>query len=285
MPQQANVLTQIEAKRDGLTAKQQLLADYILKNYKTAAFQNSTKWARLAKVSGSTVVRFAEELGYAGFPQLQEALHRVVQREINTAEVFRSSDTSSSIPTEGGFFHPCLDSFKQIEKTLSQESIEQAAKQLAEARNIYVAGFQGSSFLAEHMTYFLSKIHPNVFRVNALDSSLVHFMADGQGEQDVALIYAFPRFPIMTCHIADFFHERKVPIVCVSTVYLNRVSELAQISIGVDIEYRAYIDHLTPVLYISEVLAKRVAKIAPDLSVQQLEQFERFVKDAHIFSE
>ncbi len=286
MTKEKDILRLIEEKKQDMSSKQQQLADYILDNYKTAAFLNSTKLAKLAGVSGSTVIRFAEELGYDGFPSMQAALHRIVQMEISTVDAFLSSN---SLPVEqsrgkGSFFQPCIQSFHKAEKSISMDSIESAANLLAKARNVYIMGFLGSSFLAEHMSYVLSRIRRNVFRIKALDSSILPLMPEDGWEQDAALVYAFPRFPSMTTAYTEYFHQQGVPIACITTAYRNHISDMADISIGIDIEYRTYVDHLTPVLYVSEVLAKKVSKLAPDNSVRQLERFERFTHDLNAFS-
>lgn len=284
MKNEKDILARIAEQKEAMSSKQQLLADYILHNYKTAAFQNSTKLARLANVSGSTVIRFAEELGYSGFPEMQAALHRIVQQEITTVDAFFSASLPTEQPGKGGFFQPCIQSFHQAEKSLSRESIEQAARLLSKARNVYIIGFLGSSFLAEHMSYVLSRIRKNVSRINAWDNAIFHLMPENGWEQDAALVYAFPRFPAMTATLTEYFHEQGVPLICITTAYKNHISELADISIGIDIEYRTYVDHLTPVLYVSEVLAKKVSKLSPDVSVKQLERFERFTQSIRAFS-
>ena len=285
MSKENDILARIAEKKENMSLKQQQLADYILQNYKTAAFQNSTKLARLAKVSGSTVIRFADELGYAGFPQMQAALHRIVQKEITTVDNFLSSDLPMELASKrDGFFHRCIESLHKAEKSISVESVWKAAEMLATARNVYIVGFQGSSFLAEYMSYFLSRIRKNVFRINTWGNTMFHMMPEEQGELDVALIFAFPRFAAMTGTLANFFHAHKVPIVCVSTVYQNHISEMADVSIGVDIEYRAYVDHMTPALYLAETLIEKASKLTPESSVQQLEWFEQFTKETQVFS-
>lgn len=212
MPKEKNILARIAEKKERMSSKQQQLADYILQNYKTAAFQNSTKLARLAKVSGSTVIRFADELGYEGFPQMQSALHQIVQREITTVDNFLSSSPPMELaPEKDSFFHPCIESLHKAEKSISTESVQKAAEMLAAARNVYIVGFQGSSFLAEYMSYFLSRIRKNVFRINTWGNTMFHMMPEEQGERDVALIYAFPRFSSMTGTLANFFMRTRCP--------------------------------------------------------------------------
>lgn len=290
MQKNDDVLVRIGERRESLSAKQQKLADFILANYKTAAFQNSTKLARMAGVSGSTVIRFAEELGYDGFPGLQSALHRILQREINTVDMFLSADEAGENGTEekqgkkGGFFQPCIDSLHKAEKSIDEAQVLQAAKLLSRARNVYIVGFQASAFLAEYMSYFLSRIRRNVFRISGWGNSLFPLLPEEGWSEDAALIFTFPRFPAMSYALAQFFHEKGVPLVCVTSIPANRIAELSEISIGVDIEYRTYVDHMTPALYVAEAIAKKVAKLSPETSVRQLELFESFTKGTHVFT-
>ena len=69
-----NVLHTIEDNMHGFSKGQKLIARYILDNYDTAAFMTASKLGKTVKVSESTVVRFASELGYDGYPGMQKAL-------------------------------------------------------------------------------------------------------------------------------------------------------------------------------------------------------------------
>ena len=279
-----NIFARIEEQRANFTGKQEKLADYLLANYKTAAFCNSTKLAKLAGVSGSTVIRFAEVLEYEGFPQMQAALHVLVQKEINNVDAFLSKSGSSEQIGVGRFFKPCLDSLRKVEQSLPVKKVDEAAEILSKARNVYVVGFQGSAFLAEFTAYYLSKIRPHVHRVNEWENSFFSLLTEDGQEQDVALIYAFPRFPMLTERLVRFFKQRGVQMIAISTVYENPLSREAKTVVPVDIEYHAYVDHMTPVLYISEAIIQRVAKCNQAMAVKQLEQFENFAQNAGIFA-
>ena len=92
------------------------------------------------------------------------------------------------------------------------------AENMAGARNVYVVGFQGSAFLAEFTAYYLSKVRPNVHRVNEWENSFFSLLTEDGQEQDVALIYAFPRFPMLTERLVRFFKQRGVQMIAISTV-------------------------------------------------------------------
>ena len=61
---------------------QKLLADYILKNYDKAVFLTAAKLGKVVGVSESTVVRFATQLGYQGYPGFQKALEELVRNKL-----------------------------------------------------------------------------------------------------------------------------------------------------------------------------------------------------------
>ena len=64
----------IRFKYKKLSKGQKLIAEYILENYDKAAFMTASKLGISVGVSESTVVRFANELGFSGYPKLQKAL-------------------------------------------------------------------------------------------------------------------------------------------------------------------------------------------------------------------
>ena len=69
----------IQVKFPKLSKGQKLIAEYILKNYDKAAFMTAAKLGNNVGVSESTVVRFATELGFSGYPKLQKALQELIK--------------------------------------------------------------------------------------------------------------------------------------------------------------------------------------------------------------
>ena len=70
----SSVLQTIRQQMDGFSKGQKRIAEYILSDYDKAAFMTAAKLGKTAQVSESTVVRFASELGYSGYPAMQKAL-------------------------------------------------------------------------------------------------------------------------------------------------------------------------------------------------------------------
>ena len=69
-----DLMNKIQNNLSTFSKGQRLIAKYIIEHYDKAAFLTASKLGSTVGVSESTVVRFATELGYAGYPQLQKAL-------------------------------------------------------------------------------------------------------------------------------------------------------------------------------------------------------------------
>ena len=70
-----------------------LIAEYIIKNYDTAAFMTAADLGNKVGVSESTVVRFANVLGYSGYRELQKELQELVKTKLTTVQRISMSTT------------------------------------------------------------------------------------------------------------------------------------------------------------------------------------------------
>ena len=67
-------LHRISESMHGFSKGQKRIGNFILEHYDKAAFMTAAHLGESVGVSESTVVRFASELGYDGYPELQHAL-------------------------------------------------------------------------------------------------------------------------------------------------------------------------------------------------------------------
>ena len=70
----------------GFSKGQRRIAAYILENYDKAAFMTASRLGQLAGVSESTVVRFASELGYDGYPGMRKALQDTIRSRLTSVQ-------------------------------------------------------------------------------------------------------------------------------------------------------------------------------------------------------
>ena len=98
-----NILSKIEAQWPSFSKGQRSIAKYITENYDKAAFMTAFRLGQAVGVSESTVVRFAAELGFEGYPQLQKAMHEMIRSKLTSVqriEVTRARIRDEEVPDD-----------------------------------------------------------------------------------------------------------------------------------------------------------------------------------------
>ena len=81
-----DILAVIQENMPTCSKGQRRIANYILESYDKAAFMTASKLGKIVGVSESTVVRFAAELGYDGYPSMQKSLQKMIRRRLNSVQ-------------------------------------------------------------------------------------------------------------------------------------------------------------------------------------------------------
>ena len=200
----------IEEKYRTLSKGQKRLAEYVLDNYDKAVFLTAAKLGEVVGVSESTVVRFATQLGYKGYPGFQMALEELVRNKLNSIQ--RMKVTYGRI-SQSEILETVLQSdIEKIKQTLTgidQSAFEQAIDTILHARKIYVIGIRSCAPLASFMSFYLNLICDNVIAVNTNSSSEIFEQIIRIGEEDVIIGISFPRYSMRTLKALEFASKRK----------------------------------------------------------------------------
>ena len=208
------ILKKIEENYKGFSKRQKLIADYILKNYDKAAFLTAAKLGTAVGVSESTVVRFATELGYKGYPGFQKALEELVRTKLNSIqrmEVTYGRITQSEILES--VLNSDVDKIKQTLTNIDQKAFEMAVDTILNARKIYIIGIRSCSPLAEFLSFYLNLICDNVIPVRTNSSSEIFEQLIRVGEDDVVIGISFPRYSMRTLKALEFASNRKAKVI------------------------------------------------------------------------
>lgn len=110
-----SVLQTIRNGMDTFSKGQKRIANYILENYDKAAFMTASKLGQTAQVSESTVVRFAAELGYNGYPDMQKELQELIRGKLTSIQRIQvSSDQMSGGDILGSVMQRDMNSIHDI---------------------------------------------------------------------------------------------------------------------------------------------------------------------------
>lgn len=190
-----NLLSEIEARMPTFSKGQKLISNYILENYDKAAYMTASKLGKIVQVSESTVVRFAIELGFEGYPEFQHSLQEIVRTRLTAAQ--RMEVTNSLIGDGDILSKVLLGDAEKIKRTLEDidaNAFDEAVKKLSEAKNIYILGVRASSSLAGFLAHGLRMISDNVKFVQTTSGSEMFEQIMSIQSDDVMVAISFPRY-------------------------------------------------------------------------------------------
>ncbi|MBR4098958.1 MAG: MurR/RpiR family transcriptional regulator, partial [Clostridium sp.] len=81
-----DILAVIQENMSTFSKGQKRIANFILESYDKAAFMTASKLGKTVGVSESTVVRFAAELGYEGYPSMQKSLQKMIRNRLTSVQ-------------------------------------------------------------------------------------------------------------------------------------------------------------------------------------------------------
>ena len=135
-----HLISNIQSQYARLSKGQKLIAQYILKNYDKVAFMTACKLGDNVGVSESTVVRFANALGYSGYPKLQDALQELIKNKLTTVQRLEMTDDvySDDRTILNKVLKSDINNIKDTLDGIDENAFKDAANQILKARKIYI---------------------------------------------------------------------------------------------------------------------------------------------------
>lgn len=212
-----NLLQRIEAKKKGFSKGQKRLAAYIMEDYGRASVLTAQKLGEESGVSESTVVRFAYQLEYEGYPEMQRALRVLVKTKSSSVDRLH---LAAKMSERENFLARNLQKDAERIRTsvdlLSREEFEKAVEMIDAANNIYILGTRSSSFLAGLFGYYLNIFmdHVKVIESNNVLDTMEQLNKLREG--DVFIGISFPRYSKRTLQAFQFARKNNVNTIAIS---------------------------------------------------------------------
>ena len=150
----SSVLQTIRQQMDGFSKGQKRIAEYILSDYDKAAFMTAAKLGKTAQVSESTVVRFASELGYSGYPAMQKALQELIRGRLTSVQRIRASEMEEGDLLSRAM-HRDVETINATVESIDRAAFTSVVEKLLAAEHVYIVGVRSSAFLAGYLNFYL----------------------------------------------------------------------------------------------------------------------------------
>ncbi|HHY81257.1 MAG TPA: MurR/RpiR family transcriptional regulator [Clostridiales bacterium] len=248
-----DLINRIDAQYKKMSKGQKLIAEYILNNYDKAAFMTASKLGDVVGVSESTVVRFANVLGYEGYPKLQKALQELIRNKLTTVQrIEMSSDLDQSMVLRS-VLKADMNNIRQTIEEVNNEDFDAVVNKILQARHIYVLGLRSAAPLAQFMGYYLNFIFDNVrivtSGVNDIFEQLIHI-----GQDDLLIGISFPRYASRAIEAMKFTKERGAATVALTDSMLSPLTAYADYTLLARSDMASFVDSLVAPLSLINAL-------------------------------
>lgn len=249
------LLQVIKEKSESMSKGHRRIAGYILEHYDIAAFMTAAKIGAKVGISESTVVRFAYELGFAGYPEFQKSLQDLVRKKLTDVQRIDilSEDAKSSDIIEKIF----KDDINSIEDTLSdldRHAFEESADAICRARRIYILGVRSASVIASFLEYYFKLIFDNVVLVDVSSDSEIYEYLFRITDEDVCIVTSFPRYSRNMVNAVKFAHDRRAKVVSVTDSFDSPLAPYSDYLLTAKSAMVSVVDSLTAPMCLANAL-------------------------------
>lgn len=271
-----HLLTRIDLCMNSFSKGQKRIAHYIEEHYDKAAFMTASKLGETVGVSESTVVRFATELGYEGYPKLQKAMQEMIRNKLTSVQ--RIEVTSTRIGNNNvldSVLNQDIDKIRRTIEETSHEDFNRAVDEICSAKRIYIFGVRSTAAIASFLAYYFELIFDNVRVVNTTSSASAYEHIFRITENDVMIGISFPRYSSMAVEAMDFARSRGAHAIAITDSMASPLIQSADSVLIARSDMASIVDSLVaPLSLINALIVATVLKKKKEVSenFRQLEE-------------
>ena len=282
--QTQDLMKLIQIKFPRLSKGQKLIADFILKNYDKAAFMTAAKLGDSVGVSESTVVRFAIELGFSGYPKLQKALQELIKNKLTSVQRLElSNDYACEENVLRGVLKSDIENLRATLEKINLENFNSVIDEIFKANTVYIVGLRSSSAIAEFLGFYLRLIIKDV-RVVAHNISNIFEQMINCDEGDLVIGIGFPRYALRTINGLEFAKERKAKVVAITDSNVSPLATVADYALIAQSNMASFVDSLVAPLSVINALIVAVGVREKDKITSTFYELEELWKNYDIYS-
>ena len=221
-----DILEILQQKTAGFSKSQRRIAQYICEAYDKAAFMTANKLGKTVGVSESTVVRFAVDLGFDGYPSMQKAMQDMVLNRLTSVQRIEvANDRIGDQDVISTVIQSDIEKLRQTGETVDRDAFQSAVDAVLTARRVYVIGVRSVAPLANFLGYYLNYMFNNVRTVTASGTGEMFEQIVGIGKEDAVIAFSFPRYSSATINAAQYCSNTGAKVIAITD---NRQSPLAE---------------------------------------------------------
>lgn len=281
---QEDLLVQIENKMSTFSKSQKLIANYIINSYEKAAYMTALKLGNAVNVSESTVVRFAIEMGFEGYPELQKSLQSLIKNRLTAVQ--RINITNDRIGDDGVLKNTLTQDMDRIRRTLEEidpKAFDRAIEKICSARRIYILGAMSSGILARFLDYNFQLIFDNVHFVQAINTSGIYQQIIHMNSEDAFIAISFPRYSQSTIKATAYAKKCNANVVAITDSVTSPLAAYANELLIARSDMASFADSLVAPLSLLNAIIVAVSARNKDNIEQTFGKLEKLWEENQVY--
>lgn len=279
-----DILAILEEKGPTFSKGQRRIAGYVTESYDKAAFMTASRLGKTVGVSESTVVRFAVELGFDGYPEMQKAMQEMVMNRLTSVqriEVANNRIGNQDVLTK--VLQADADKIRQTAETISREDFHIAVNAILKARRVYVLGVRSAAPLASFAGYYLKYMFEDVRVITVSGVGEMFESLANITPEDVVIAFSFPRYSTVTLKAAQYCQGVGATVIGITNSNLSPLAEKSDYVLTAKSDMVSLVDSLVAPLSVVNALLVALAAAREKEVQKSLETLERVWEEYNIY--
>ncbi len=275
----------IQKGLDDLTRAERQLAHSILENYPASGLGPLSALAKDANVSGPTVARMVQKLGFKGYPEFQAELREELKAKVKNP-IAKHDTWAEGAPSEHLLNRFTDEVIENIRHTLGQidpNDFDAACRTCADTNHhLYIVGGRITHTLAEYLFLHMQLIRPKITHVQSTSNAWPHYLLDVE-DGDVFVIFDMRRYENNTLKLAEMAHAKGARLILFTDQWRSPVHHLAEISFSSRIVVPSAWDSAVSPLLLLETMISTVQGLTWGDTKDRMEALEDMFDQTKLF--
>ena len=279
-----DILAILEEKEPTFSKGQRRIAGYITDAYDKAAFMTASRLGKMVGVSESTVVRFAVELGFDGYPEMQKAMQEMIMNRLTSVQRIEvANDRIGNQDILGKVLQADAEKIRQTAESIRHDDFRIAVDAILKARRIYVLGVRSAAPLANFAGYYMNYMFDDIRVITASGAGEMFENLVNIRPEDAVIAFSFPRYSSATLKAAQYCREIGATVIGITNSHLSPLAQNSDHVLIAKSDMVSLVDSLVAPLSVVNALLVALAS-AREAEVQKsLGTLERVWEEYNIY--
>ena len=212
-----DILLLLQENEHTFSKGQKRIARYISEAYDKAAFMTANRLGKTVGVSESTVVRFAVDLGFDGYPSMQKAMREMVLNRLTSVQRIEvANDRIGDQDVLSMVIQSDIEKLRRTAEIVSRDEFQSCVDAILGAKRVYILGTRSAAPLANFLGYYMNYMFRNVHIVTASGTSEMFEKIVGMKSDDVVIAFSFPRYSSSTVKAAQYCRSTGADVIAIT---------------------------------------------------------------------